>query len=405
MSINTAEIITVGTELLLGEVVDTNSTYLAAQLADKGVNVFWSLKVGDNIERIVEAIKLGLSRSDLVILTGGLGPTDDDMTREAIAKALDEKPKIDERLEKELRERFAKFSKHMPEQNLKQAWLIDSARTLANPIGTAPGWLVRTKLDGQEKIIITLPGPPRELKRMWSKEALPKLALASSALYSRTFKTQNFGESAIAEALGELTKQNNPSVATYARRDGVHVRVAAKADSVEMAKELAKTTITKVETILADRVWGYDNDNLAELLIKKLQAKNLTLATFEDISGGKLAAELNSVSDASQVFVAGMVGYKLQVLTALGLGDGLEPKQDDLKSLATMTETVAKIFDADIGMLITGMDNPDKTKIMVSIYDTAGNFVKTIEFPQLERAWIQERAAFAALSLLNKRLS
>lgn len=405
MTIRTAEIITVGTELLLGEVVDTNSTYLAAELADKGVNIFWSLKVGDNLDRIVEAIKLGLGRSDLIILTGGLGPTDDDMTREAIAEAVAEQPKIDEDLEKILRDRFAKFSKYMPEQNLKQAWLIDSAETLANPIGTAPGWLVKTKFDNKDRIIITLPGPPRELKRMWSKEVLDKIKLSNSALFTKTFKTHSFGESAIAEALGELTKQNNPSVATYARRDGVHVRVAAKADTDAQAKKIAERTVKKVEEILSGHVWGYDDDSLVEIVIAKLQKRNLKLATFENISAGKLAAELNSVSDASQVYIAGMVGYETQVLTALGFGNMLKPKQNDEKSLITMAKTVAKIFDADIGMLIHGENNPDKTQITVSIYDGAEDFVKSIELPQLERVWIQERAAFAALSLLNKRLS
>ncbi len=405
MIIKTAEIITIGTELLLGEVVDTNSTYLAAQLADKGVNIFWSLKVGDNLERIVKAIKFAISRSDLVILTGGLGPTDDDMTREAIAAALNEKPKIDKALEKELRQRFAKFSKQMPEQNLKQAWLINSAETLANPIGTAPGWLVKTKLENKERIIITLPGPPRELKRMWSKEVLSKLQLSSSVLFTKTFKTQNFAESAIAEALGKLTKQNNPSVATYARRDGVHVRVAAKADTISAAKSLAKDSINQVENILSGHIWGYDDDDLAELIIKKLHDKNLKLASIENISAGKFATELNSVSDTSQVYIAGMVGYEVQVLTALGFEDRLEPKQNDEEGLITIAKAVAKIFDADIGMVIYGENNPNKTKIMVSIYDKAENFVKSIELPQLERIWIQERAAFAALSLLNKKLS
>lgn len=405
MTIKTAEIITIGTELLLGEVVDTNSTYLAAELADKGVNIFWSLKVGDNLERIVEVIKLAISRSDLVILTGGLGPTDDDMTREAIAAALNERPKIDADLEKDLRERFAKFSKHMPEQNLKQAWLIDSAETLANPIGTAPGWLVKTKFANKERIIITLPGPPRELKRMWSKEVLSKLQLTNSALFTKTFKTQNFGESAIAEALGELTKQNNPSVATYARRDGVHVRVAAKADTDKKALKIAEKTLEKVENILSKHIWGYDDDNLVEIVINKLRAKNLKLASLENISAGKFATELNSVSDASQVYIAGMVGCETQVLTALGFGDMLEPKQNDEESLLTMAKTVAKILDADIGMLIYGENDPNKTQITVAIYDKTENFVKSIELPQLERTWIQERAAFAALSLLNKRLS
>ena len=188
-ALKSAEILSVGTELLLGEIVDTNSAYLASELASRGVDVYWSQRVGDNLERIAYAVRQALSRTDLLILTGGLGPTDDDMTREAIAHVLGETVEINEALERDLREKFAKFARDMPEKNLKQAWLIPSAETLANPVGTAPGWFVSTSVEGQKRFIVTLPGPPRELKRMWLNEVLPKLLLPTSSLFTKTFKT------------------------------------------------------------------------------------------------------------------------------------------------------------------------------------------------------------------------
>src|SRR5690554_6135346 len=168
--IRSAEVIAVGTELLLGEVTDTNSAWLASELAAGGVDVYWSMRVGDNMDRVTEALTLALSRSDLVIMSGGLGPTDDDMTREAIAAVASETPEVDAGLEAELRERFSRLGRPMPERNLKQAWLIPSATALKNPNGTAPGWLVRLNVDGRERLIAALPGPPRELKAMWSNE-------------------------------------------------------------------------------------------------------------------------------------------------------------------------------------------------------------------------------------------
>ena len=178
MLIQTAEFISVGTELLLGEIVDTNSAWLASELAQNSVDVYWSQRVGDNFERIQQVIKQALSRSDAVILCGGLGPTDDDMTREAIAAVLGETPEVDAGLESDLRARFAKFSRHMPEKNLKQAWLIPSATALANPVGTAPGWFVKTSTHGKERVIIALPGPPRELKRDVDKRGFTTANLA-----------------------------------------------------------------------------------------------------------------------------------------------------------------------------------------------------------------------------------
>ena len=268
-----AELLSVGTELLLGEIVDTNSAWLAQDLARRGVDVLWSQRVGDNRVRLKRAVEEALARSDLLIMCGGLGPTDDDMSREAVAETLGETPEVDAGLEEELRARFASFGVRMPERNLKQAWLIPSAEALPNPLGTAPGWLVRTERGGQEKVIVALPGPPRELKRMWLEEAVGRLELPPAALFTRTFKTQGIGESAVAERLGDLTLAANPSVATYAKRDGVHVRVAAKADTLAEAEGIAEEALGRVGEALQDFVWGFDGDELPSVIRRLLEAK------------------------------------------------------------------------------------------------------------------------------------
>src|SRR5690606_32092370 len=189
MPLDNAELLSVGTELLLGEIVDTNSAFLAADLASRGVDVLWSARVGDNRERIGLLIAQALERSDLVILGGGLGPTDDDLTRDAVADVVGEQQSRDEELVTWLRVRFASRGRSMPERNLQQADVIPSATVLPNPIGTAPGWLVRTRRAGRKRVIVTLPGPPRELQRLWREQAVPRPELPTSTLFGRTSKT------------------------------------------------------------------------------------------------------------------------------------------------------------------------------------------------------------------------
>lgn len=211
-----AEIISVGTELLLGEIVDSNAAFLARELAARGITLHRKVVLGDNLKRLAEGLRTALARADLVIVGGGLGPTDDDLTREAIAEVLEETPTEDPALLAWLEGLYAARGRPMPQVNRKQAWLIPSAQALPNPVGTAPGWFVRTG----GKIIVALPGPPRELQRMWREQVLPRLPLPDHALFAVTLHTQGIGESNIAELLGDLTKAANPSVATYARADG-----------------------------------------------------------------------------------------------------------------------------------------------------------------------------------------
>jgi nicotinamide-nucleotide amidase len=412
-----AEFVSVGTELLLGEIVDTNSAWLAADVAERGVNVYWSTRVGDNLGRIQQALEQALSRSDWVITCGGLGPTDDDMTREAICSLLAETPEVDAQLEADLRARFAKFSRHMSDKNLKQAWLIPSAEALPNPHGTAPGWLVRVTRAGQEKIIITLPGPPRELKRMWLAEVVPRLKLPTASLYSKILKTSNIGESTAADKLGEWTLSANPSVATYAKRDGVHVRIAARAETVAAAQAAAEPAETFVREALAGYIWGEDSDTFAGRVIDALKAQNKTLASLETVTAGMLAETL-SVPHADAVFVAGVVAYNVQTSAAFGVpndliaasqaatdGVTMQSSKQALETLAQAQARAAAVhFGADYGLATSGHWQADSSSnaAIVAVYDRAADRVisKTLELPASARDWLRERVTFRALALL-----
>ena len=416
MIINTAEILSVGTELLLGEIVDTNSAYVAASLAERGVNVYWSQRVGDNMARIQEGIRLALSRSDLLILSGGLGPTDDDMTREAIAAVLGEEPQVDAELERTLRDKFARFSREMPERNLKQAWLIPSAQTLANPVGTAPGWFVTTSTLGKARVLVTLPGPPRELKRMWNQEILTRLSLPQSSLFKRTFKTFGLGESSVADVLGERTLQANPSVATYAKKDGVHVRVAAKADSEAEAANLAKPMVQEVEGLLKDYIWGYDTDEVAELALGKLESNQLTLSTAESLTAGLLSSELSTIDSAKTSptassttytsYLGGVLAYNMQALSALKSFSTLdEPFEVSEKGAADLAQAVQKMFRTDLGLAVHGAwQEAESQDVYIALYDGATTHTRSFSWPRLAHGWLRERALYASLNVLYAHL-
>ncbi len=411
-----AELLSVGTELLLGEIVDTNSAFLAQDLARRGVDVLWSQRVGDNLERVKLALVSALARSDAVIMCGGLGPTDDDLTREAIAAVVGETPTVDPGLERTLRDRFLSYGmREMPERNLKQAWLIPSAEALPNPQGTAPGWFVRTTLGGVPKWLIALPGPPRELRPMWLGEAVPRLKLSPAALYSKTFKTHNIGESTVAERLGSLTDGANPSVATYATRDGVQVRVAAKADTPEAAAARAAGVESRVRELLRDRVWGEDDDELAAVILEKLSAKGQTLATMESLTGGLLGDLLTSVPGASAAYEGGVVAYRAHHKAAFGVPQTLLEAHGSVSAEAAraMAELAATRFRSDYGLATTGVAGPEGAEgkpvgeIHLAVFRRVdgAETVKSLQFPPLERNWVRERAAFAALSLLWSVLS
>ena len=413
-TIQSAELLSVGTELLLGEIVDTNSAYLAADLSKRGVDVYWSQRVGDNLARVQHAVRQGLSRSDLLVMCGGLGPTDDDLSREAVAEVLGETPYLDAGLERDLRERFARFARTMPEKNLKQAWLIPSAETLPNPRGTAPGWLARTQVGGKEKTIVLLPGPPRELVRMWEVEAVSRLELPTSVLYTRMFKTFGLGESAVAETLAELTASANPSVATYAKRDGVHVRVAAKGATFEEAEETARPVVDRVASLLGRAVWGVDEDELELRILERLNALNLTLATAETCTGGRLSERLsaaspntplpNAVATEKAGYRGGVVAYSMQAVSAFDLFN-----TDQIRGAVTeqtvlrLAKGVATKLHTHLGLATATTvkeNHQEEPDTFVAIYSSERETVRKLNLPTTERDWFSERASYAALFLL-----
>jgi nicotinamide-nucleotide amidase len=299
-----AEIVSVGTELLLGQITDTNATFLAQSLADLGVDLYYVSSVGDNRGRLVDVLRRGWERSDLVITTGGVGPTEDDLTREAISDLMGETPQVDERSVEMIRAFFRNRNAEMPERNRKQAWLIPSAQPLPNPVGTAPGWFVHR--DG--KTIIAMPGVPREMKRMWEQEAIPRLRpfLPETVLVSRNIRTIGIGESSVEEVLGDLVHGTNPTVATYAKDDGVHVRVTAKARTLAEAATALSPVVAEAERILGDYIYGYDDDELPQSVLTLAVQRGESVAVCEQGSGGVVTGALAAYVAASSPFHGGL---------------------------------------------------------------------------------------------------
>ncbi|MDP9265430.1 MAG: molybdopterin-binding protein [Chloroflexota bacterium] len=294
-----AELVSVGTELLLGQIVDTNSAYLSGRLAQLGIDCLHMSTVGDNLGRATEAFERALSRSELILSTGGLGPTEDDLTREAIAGALGEAPEVDPDLERELRAWFSGRGLAMPERNRKQAWLIPSARPLGNPLGTAPGWDVARA----GRRIVAMPGVPREMTRMWEAEVEPTLG-GGAVLRSRTLKLLGIGESGVEEALDELVRSTAPTVATYAKTDGVHVRITDKDADLHAVAERIAAMEAAVRARLHEHIWGVDDESLSGVVGRSLRARGWRLVTAESMTRGDVAVAL---ADATPDWYAGGV--------------------------------------------------------------------------------------------------
>ena len=291
----TAELLSIGSELTVGETRDTNAGELAHALTERGVRVTRLTALPDDLIEVEAAIRTGLGRVDLIVSTGGLGPTPDDLTREAIAGACGETPEVDPDLEAWLRELWARRGMPFPELNLKQAWRIPSAVTLANPNGTAPGWFV-TRPDG--RVIVALPGPPREMRPMWSDEVVPRLdALGLGAeVASRTYRLAGIGESQVAELLGEpMLRATNPIVATYARVEAVDVRISAVAADDDGAEDLVEAAARVVLERLGSYVWATGETTWGQAVGRRMETLGWTLAVVEIGTGGSVDALFGDV--------------------------------------------------------------------------------------------------------------
>lgn len=296
--LRTASILSIGSELLVGETRDTNAGELARALTQEGVSVRRIEALPDRLDVVTDAFTVAFKRDDLVVSTGGLGPTPDDLTRESIAAALGETVSVDPEIEAWLRARWERRGMPFPESNLKQAWRIPSCEPLANPNGSAPGWLVSHPDGG---VAVALPGPPREMRPMWSDEVLPRLrarGLGSDAA-ARTFRLTGIGESAVAEVLGEeLLRRPDPEIATYARLEAVDVRVSASGTDARgtTAEARVEEAAELVRELLGDYIWAEGDTTWADAIGERLGALDWRLAIDEIGTGGQVAALLGDVS-------------------------------------------------------------------------------------------------------------
>jgi nicotinamide-nucleotide amidase len=316
-----AEIVSIGTELLLGSITDTNASYLAQRLAALGIDCYFVSQVGDNVVRVVETLRRAIGRSDLTVVTGGLGPTGDDLTRESIAALLGETPYVVPELEEHLRAFFARRGAPMPSGNVKQATLIPSARVLPNPIGTAPGWLVQCHdAGGRQPYIVAMPGVPFEMKRMWEEEVEGWLRpLSQTLLVSRTLKILGLGESAIDEKVADLMAGSNPTVAPYAKQDGVHLRITAKATTEEQAQALIAPIEEELRGRFGDSIYGADDDTPSGVVANLLDECRVQISTLE-IGAGAVGAISSQLCGYSE-WLGGLTCNSTDDTAAL-LGDG-----------------------------------------------------------------------------------
>ena len=351
-----AEIVSIGTEILMGEIVDTNSTYLASELAGLGIDVQWVSKVGDDPDRLFDVVDRAWRRSDVTLTTGGLGPTSDDLTRETIARAMGEEMDVQEDLLEHLKAQFAGRGAPMPSTNIKQATLIPSAKAIPNPMGTAPGWLV----EKNGHLIVAMPGPPRELQRMWTHEVAPELKRRNPdvAIVTRTLKTFGISEGGLNEMVAHLFESENPSLGIYSKQDGIHLRAIATAPTEGKARRLIEPMEAEIREIAGDAIWGEDGDTPDSQVASLLTETGQTLGLIEAFTGGLLAAGLAGHDGSERFFKGSLVAVDREALGRHGVGPHLI-EQHGMASAPVaeaMAEAARQMFGADVGLAVTGTD-------------------------------------------------
>lgn len=408
----TAEIICVGTELLLGNIVNTNAAFLSEKLAYLGINCYFQTVVGDNRDRLLSVINTALSRADILIFSGGLGPTEDDLTKETVAEALGKKLIRDKRAEQEIADYFALRGRIPTDNNWKQADVIEGCEILYNKNGTAPGIFVS---EG-EKTVILLPGPPLELKSMFTDSVMPKLQQkCGQVFYSETVKIVGPGESSVeTQILDMLDTQDNPTIAPYAKTGEVHLRVTARAKDEKEAREKTAPVVEELYRRFGNAVYTTDADETLEMaLTKLLMKKKYTMTTAESCTGGMIAARMVNAPGVSAVLKSGFITYANEAKEEL-----LSVSHDTLEKFGAvsretaeeMAEGAAKAAHTDAAVAVTGIAGPDggtKEKPVGLVYigvNVRGNVeVREYHFSG-SRQKIRESVTAAALTFLREKL-
>lgn len=403
------DVLAVGTELLLGQIVDTNSAWIGEQLAGAGIETFEHRRVGDNRSRIVAAMREMLARADALVVCGGLGPTPDDVTREAVAELTGVDLERHPELVEEIGRRFGSRGRPMPENNLRQADVPRGAAVLPNPVGTAPG----LRADAAGKPVYVVPGVPHEMQRMVTDHVLPDLVARSGprqAIVSRSLRTWGASESGLAEIVAERVEaQTNPTIAFLARGiEGIVLRLTAKAPTVAAAEALIEPEERELRRLLGSLVFGVDDETMERVVLRALERRGWTLGVAESLTGGLVGARICDVPGASRAFRGSVVSYATEVKrSVLGV---TAPMAVSEECVAEMAEGARRVLGADVGLAVTGVAGPDEQDgqpVGTVWFGTAlpGGAVATVStrLPG-DRERVRQFAAITGLNLLRLRL-
>ena len=411
---HTAEIIAVGTELLLGNIVNTNARDISQALSAVGVNVFWHTVVGDNPQRLKDALDVARKRADIIITTGGLGPTYDDLTKQTICEAFGKPLVLHQDILDGLKVFFEKnVHMKMPSNNVQQAELPEGCTVFDNPVGTAPG----CAFESGGVHVLMLPGPPFEMLTMLRRCAIPYLRrLSSEVIVSHDIMTFGLGESPMEELLREkMLHMENPSLATYAKPSEVRLRATAKAESLEEAEAMLAPVVKEVTELLGDYVYGVDVESLESVCSQLLRQKHWTMATAESCTGGQVAQRLTALPGASQVYRGGAVSYWTQVKAdVLGVPQALLEEYGAVSAEAAraMAEGARRITGADIAVSVTGVACPDPDErgvdvgiVYIGLAAPDGTFCRRCDFGKRRRDRIRDLAANHSFDVVRRYLT
>ena len=411
---HTAEIIAVGTELLLGNIVNTNARDISQALSAVGVNVFWHTVVGDNPQRLKEALDVARRRADIIITTGGLGPTYDDLTKQTICEAFGKPLVLHQDILDGLKVFFEKnVHMKMPSNNLQQAELPEGCTVFDNPVGTAPG----CAFEAGGVHVLMLPGPPFEMLTMLKGHVVPYLRnLSSEVIVSHDIMTFGLGESPMEELMREkMSRMENPSLATYAKPSEVRLRATAKAESAEAAEAMLAPVVKDVTDFLGDYVYGVDVSSLEETCFHLLKEKGLTLATAESCTGGRVAERMTALPGVSAVYRGGVVSYWTSVKAdVLGVPREILDAHGAVseETARAMAEGARHITGADIAVSVTGVAGPDADErgvsvgiVYIGLATPDGTFCRPLDLGKRRRDRIQDLSSNHALDVVRRYLT
>ena len=407
-----AEIIAVGSEMLTPEKIDTNSLYLTEQLNELGVEVVQKSVIGDDRARLACEISAALKRTDIVILSGGLGPTEDDVTRDASALALGRALTFRQEICDEIAARFARMNRKMAENNKRQAYIIDGAEALPNDRGTAPGqWIEQ---DG--KILFLLPGPPKELKAMFERQILPRLKERLPALVIRTrhFRVAGMGESDLDQQIAPVyTKYTNPMTTILAGAGDIHIHLRARCETAEEAERLLAEVATPIEKILGDRIYSHGGESLEEVIGERLKSTGRTMSVAESCTGGMVAERVTSVPGSSKYFRGGFLTYTDEVKTQLlGVSPDLLAAEGAVSEAAAREMAIGarNVLGTTFALSVTGFAGPDGGTeanpvgtVYIGLASDGTCDVRRVQFIG-DRERVRMLASQSALDLLRRKL-